>query len=128
MTSDRGRDGYRGELNSNCVTTAEALRPTGYRNYAVGKWHIARNVLNDGPKHDWPLQRGFDRYYGAIAGAGTYWDPATVTRDNIQVPPLADPEYHPARYYYTDAIADHAVRFVPNQNFIGCRSRLRRLI
>ena len=112
MVADRGREGYRGELNSNCVTIAEALKPAGYRNYAVGKWHVARNVLHDGPKHDWPLQRGFDRYYGTIAGAGTYWDPATITRDNTQVPPLADPDYKPARYYYTDAIADHAVRFV----------------
>ena len=112
MVSDRGRDGYRGELNSNCVTIAEALKPAGYRNYTVGKWHVSRNVLHDGPKHAWPLQRGFDRYYGTIAGGGTYWDPATVTRDNTQVPPLNDPDYKPARYYYTDAIADHAVRFV----------------
>jgi arylsulfatase A-like enzyme len=55
MVSDRGRDGYRGKLNSNCVTIAEALRPAGYRSYAVGKWHVSRNVLHDGPKHDWPL-------------------------------------------------------------------------
>jgi len=112
MISDRGRDGYRGELNSNCVTIAEALRPAGYRNYAVGKWHVSINVKNDGPKHNWPLQRGFDRYYGTIQGGGTYWDPCTVTRDNTQIPPLNDPDYKPARFYYTDAIADHAVRFV----------------
>jgi arylsulfatase A-like enzyme len=111
MTEDKGLDGFRGELNNRCVTIAEALKPAGYRNYAVGKWHVCRNIVPDGPEHDWPLQRGFDRYYGTLTGAGSYYDPGTLTRDNKAVSPFADPEYHPASYYYTDAIADHAVRF-----------------
>ena len=32
MTENHGRDGYRGELNNQCITIAEALRPAGYRN------------------------------------------------------------------------------------------------
>ena len=40
MMDDRGHDGYRGNLNRSCVTMAEALKPAGYRNYAVGKWHV----------------------------------------------------------------------------------------
>src|SRR5262245_50220369 len=40
MMSDRGYDGYRGNLNRSCVTIAEALNPAGYRSYAVGKWHV----------------------------------------------------------------------------------------
>src|SRR5512136_1631899 len=40
MMEDRGYDGYRGNLNRRCVTIAEALKPAGYRNYAVGKWHV----------------------------------------------------------------------------------------
>ncbi|MEM9585707.1 MAG: sulfatase-like hydrolase/transferase, partial [Planctomycetota bacterium] len=39
MMSDRGYDGYRGELNRNCVTIAEALGTAGYRTYLAGKWH-----------------------------------------------------------------------------------------
>src|SRR5438445_3060377 len=40
MTNDRGGDGYRGDLNTHCVTIPEALKPDGYRSYAVGKWHV----------------------------------------------------------------------------------------
>src|SRR5262245_6782872 len=40
MMADRGHDGYRGNLNRQCVTLAEALNPAGYRSYAVGKWHV----------------------------------------------------------------------------------------
>ena len=112
MTENRGRDGYRGELNNQCVTIAEVLRPAGYRTYGVGKWHVSRNVRADGAKHDWPLQRGFDRYYGTILGGGNYWDPATLARDNTLITALSDPDYQPTRYYYTDAIAEHAVRFI----------------
>ena len=112
MMDDRGFDGYRGDLNQNCVTIAEALRPAGYRNYAVGKWHVTRHAGPDGPKHNWPLQRGFDRYYGTIHGAGSYFDPSSLTRDNTQISAFADPDYKPKTYYYTDAITDQAARFL----------------
>lgn len=112
MTNDGGQDGYRGDLNKQCVTIAEALKPAGYRSYMVGKWHVTRHVQPDGPKHNWPLQRGFDRYYGTIVGGGTFFDPAGLTRDNTMVPPLNDPEYQPKQYYYTQALSDHARRFV----------------
>jgi arylsulfatase len=114
MMEDRGFDGYRGRLNRRCVTIAEALQPAGYRSYAVGKWHItpgqtARALEN---RDNWPLQRGFHRYYGTIHGAGSYWDPSALTRDNRQITAAGDPEYRPQEFYYTDAISDHAVRFV----------------
>jgi arylsulfatase A-like enzyme len=112
MMADRAHDGYRGDLNRNCVTIPEALKSAGYRNYAVGKWHITRHIQPEGPKHSWPLQRGFDRYYGTIHGGGSYFDPSTLTRDNTPISPFADAEYKPATFYYTDAISDHAIRFV----------------
>lgn len=114
MTSDRGYDGYRGDLNRNCVTIAEALRPAGYRTYIVGKWHVTKVLkpANEEEKHNWPLQRGFDRFYGTIIGAGSFFDPYTLTRDNTYISPYADPLYRPKQYYYTDAISDHAVRFI----------------
>lgn len=114
MTEDRGHPGYSGGLNEHCVTIAEALRPAGYATYATGKWHVVRNdqVKPEGPKHNWPLQRGFDRFYGTITGAGSFYDPGTLTRDNAMISPLADPEYKPETYYYTHAISDHAIRFV----------------
>ena len=70
MMEDRGTDGYRGDLNTRCRTIAEVLRPAGYRCLAVGKWHVTRFIAEDGPKHNWPLGRGFDRFYGTIHGAG----------------------------------------------------------
>lgn len=112
MMADLGHDGYRGDLNRTCRTIAEALRPAGYRSYAVGKWHVTRFTAPDGPKHNWPLDRGFDRFYGTIHGAGSYYDPSSLVRDNTMISPYADPEYRPATYYYTDAISDQAVRFV----------------
>ncbi|MCR9243914.1 MAG: arylsulfatase [bacterium] len=112
MASDRGYDAYRGDLNRRCVTLAEALRPAGYRNYMAGKWHVTRHKSPDGKKHNWPRQRGFDRFYGTITGAGSFFDPATLCRGNTFITPANDPEYRPERYYYTDAISDNAVRFV----------------
>ena len=42
--------GYRGDLNRNCVTIAEVLKPAGYRTYAVGKWHVTRHTAPNGPE------------------------------------------------------------------------------
>ncbi len=118
MMEDRGLEGYRGELNRECVTLAEMLKPAGYRTYAVGKWHVTKKVKpeGDGEKANWPLQRGFDRFYGTIHGAGSFFDPNTLTRDNRFISPYADPEYQPEQYYYTDAISDHAVRFISDHS------------
>lgn len=112
MMEDRGHPGYQGELNNNCVTIAEALKPAGYSTYMAGKWHVTPHVNPKGPHNNWPRQRGFDRFYGTIHGAGSFFDPNSLTRDNKQISPAADPEYQPETYYYTDAISDHAVRFI----------------
>ncbi|QEH32174.1 Arylsulfatase [Aquisphaera giovannonii] len=112
MMEDRGHDGYRGVLNRNAVTIAEVLKPAGYRTYMVGKWHVAPGL---GPKADratWPLGRGFEKYYGTIAGAGSYYDPAALVRQETLITPENDPEYRPGSYYYTDALSDNAVRFL----------------
>ena len=114
MMSDSGVDGYRGELNRNCVTMAEVLKAAGYRTYMAGKWHVTRavNPKTEAEQHNWPKQRGFDRFYGTIHGAGSFYDPNSLARDNQLISPFTDPEYHPDEYYYTDAIADHSARFI----------------
>jgi arylsulfatase A-like enzyme len=114
MMDDRGHDGYRGTLNRQCVTIAEALKPAGYRSYAVGKWHVTpgQTAAKLAVTNNWPLQRGFDRFYGTIHGAGSYFDPSSLVRDNRLITVANDPEYQPKQYYYTDAIADHAVKFI----------------
>ena len=115
MMNDKGVDGYRGDLNRECVTIAEALKPAGYSTYMAGKWHVTKKTQpqSDADKHNWPCQRGFDRFYGTIHGACSFWDPSTLTRDNTPITPPSDPEYQPDEpYYYTDAISDNAVRYI----------------
>ncbi|MGC4003171.1 MAG: arylsulfatase [Pirellulales bacterium] len=111
MMEDRGVDGYRGNLNKHCVTIAQVLKPAGYKTYALGKWHVTPTGAN-GDRANWPLQRGFDRYYGTIAGAGNYYDPTALTRDNTPITAATDPDYRPKEFYYTDAITDNAVTFL----------------
>jgi arylsulfatase A-like enzyme len=114
MMDDRGHDGYRGTLNRQSVTIAEVLKPAGYRNYAVGKWHVTpgQTAARLAVTNHWPLQRGFDRFYGTIHGAGSYFDPSSLVRDNRLITVANDTEYQPKEFYYTDAIADHAVKFI----------------
>lgn len=106
-SSNLGTDGYVGNLNNRCRTIAECLRPAGYRTCMSGKWHLTfdKFVGPDGPKHSWPLQRGFDRFFGTTAGGGSYYNPPTLTRDNEQIKPGRG-------FYYTDAISDNACQFI----------------
>ena len=106
MMEDYRRPGYKGNLARECATIAEVLRLGGYQTMMCGKWHLTRFVEPGGPKHTWPLQRGFDKFYGTIHGAGSYFDPVTLTRDDqfVTIPQGA--------YYYTDAISDHAAAYV----------------
>jgi arylsulfatase A-like enzyme len=106
MMEDKGYESYRGDLNNRCVTIAEVLKPAGYSTYMAGKWHVTRFRGPEGPKHNWPRQRGFDRFFGTIHGAGSYYDPCSLTRDNTQIPPDSND------FYYTNAIADNAVTFI----------------
>jgi arylsulfatase len=111
MTSDLGYNGYRGQLNRQCVTIPEVLGPAGYRTYMCGKWHVCRNSEPNGDKSDWPIQRGFEKFYGTITGAGSYYDPTTLCRQNTYITPENDPDYHPPQFYYTDAITDNVISF-----------------
>ena len=108
MMADKGHDGYRGDLNTECVTIAEALRPAGYGTYMAGKWHVTKKTkaATEADKHNWPCNRGFDRYFGTISGAGSFWTPKSLTRDNTTA------EEYPEGFFYTDAISDHAAGFI----------------
>ena len=112
MTYDGHQRGYEGDLSRNAVTIAEALRPAGYRTYMSGKWHVTLHDGRDSPTHNWPLQRGFDRFYGTIKGGGSFYDPTSLTRGNTFITPENDAEYKPPQFYYTDAISDNAIAFL----------------
>ncbi|HZZ42965.1 MAG TPA: arylsulfatase [Tepidisphaeraceae bacterium] len=104
--------GYRADLSKDTPTIAEVLKGAGYATFMSGKWHVTINDQPGSPKDNWPRQRGFDRYYGIIKGSGSYYDPAMLVRENTPIQPRGDKEYQPEHYYFTDAIADQAIRFV----------------
>jgi len=129
MMEDRGHEGYRGDLNDRCVTIAQVLKAAGYGTYMAGKWHVTRHearITDERLKHNWPRKRGFDRFYGTITGAGSFYDPATLVRDDQYITPANDPLYRPQTYYYTDAITDNTLMFLrehlrrePNKPFFA---------
>lgn len=106
LTTDQRPYGYQGFLNDRCVTLAEVLRDAGYGTYLSGKWHLTGSFTE--PDGVWPTERGFDRFFGTLGGAGSYYDPITLTRDTTPV----DRSELGEDWYYTDAISDEAARFI----------------
>jgi len=103
MAGDRGLPSYQGFLNDRCVTIAEALRQGGYHVLMSGKWHVGED------RPHWPADRGFERYFGLISGACSYFRLAPgrqMAVDNEPYVPRGD------GFYMTDAITDHAVSFI----------------
>ena len=103
--SDWGRPGYRGRLDPKTPTLPESLADAGYASYMAGKWHLGSGP---GPEErpSLPLDRGFDRFFGTLAGSGSFYDPATLMRD-ADLKRLKEDGW-----YYTDAISDAAATFV----------------
>ncbi len=100
-------DGYMAALNRHCVTMAEVLGDAGYHTYMVGKWHLGMHGMEK-----WPLQRGFDRFYGILAGATSYFAPHDgrgLYEDNTKLPVPEQP------YYTTDAFTDKALEFLDSR-------------
>ena len=121
MVADLGLPAYQGYLNLSSVTIAEALRESGYTTLMSGKWHVGGGYdLRDpeswapgDPTRPIPTQRGFDRFYGIVAGAASYFYPLTLMRDD-QLIPLS-----PEDFYLTDAISDSAVGMIDDASSAG---------
>jgi arylsulfatase A-like enzyme len=106
LTYDSGPEGYAGNLNQRCITIPQALKANGYKTYMSGKWHVSSSLTQ--PTDSWPLQRGFDEFYGTIIGAGSFYDPNTLTRGNQNI----EHEARKEGFFYTDAISDQAVAYL----------------
>ncbi len=116
MMDALGPDSYQGYLNQNCATIADTLRAGGYATYMSGKWHVGGryNLLDDsrweelkgGIEYPIPTQRGFDRFYGIVAGSANYFFPRLLMEDDRFI------ELDPNGYYFTDAITDNAVKML----------------
>lgn len=93
--SDTGFPNARGELPRDIQTVPAAMRDRGYGTYLVGKWHLApeSELRPTGPFHNWPLARGFDRFYGFLGGASDQYQPE-LYRDHSAVERDLDPDYH----------------------------------
>ncbi len=105
MVNDRGTPAFKGDLSFNAVTIAEALKGAGYATYLSGKWHVTPYVIDNPDKHNWPLQRGFDKFFGMISGAGSLYDPRSLTKDNEYVAPRKG-------FYSTTDFTDYAIQFI----------------
>lgn len=108
--SDPGYPGLRLELPDDVQTLPEALQASGYSTFAVGKWHLVRDseMAEGGSKKSWPLQRGFDRYYGSLEGMNSFFYPNQLISDNSPV----DIDEYPPDYYVTDDLTDKALSMV----------------
>lgn len=89
---------------------SEVLLERGYATMAVGKWHLspATEMSLGGSKRTWPVQRGFERFYGFLGGLTDQWYP-DLWYDNHQVEPQASPE---EGYHLSKDLADKALEFI----------------
>ncbi len=105
---DNGFPNTAGFISREAGTLAEMLRPSGYRTLCVGKWHLVVSTMQTpaGPYDHWPLQRGFDRYYGFLFGETSQWNPELfLGNERIDAPPTVDSGDD---YHLSEAIVDRA--------------------
>lgn len=104
---DFGYRNGRGSISHRAATVAEMLGSAGYANFAVGKWHVAQTdeITAVGPFDQWPLGRGFHRFYGFMNGSTDQYHPELV-EDNH---PVAQPKSPEEGYHLTADLVDKAM-------------------
>jgi arylsulfatase len=109
MVGNKGYPAYQGYLNDRCVTIAEALKTAGYKTLMSGKWHVGEK------RPHWPVDRGFDKYYGIVSGGANYFDiTKTKARGVKRTMAIDDKPFvpKPGKFYMTDAFSENAVKFI----------------
>ena len=99
-----------GHISEHAATVAEVLRAEGYATFCSGKWHLAPmdQCSAAGPFDQWPLGRGFDRFYGFLEGETDQFHPQLVA-DNHPVDPPAGPE---DGYHLSEDLVDRLLRMI----------------
>ena len=99
-----------GHISNHAATVAEVLREAGYATFCAGKWHLApmEQCSAAGPFDQWPLARGFDRFYGFLEGETDQFHPELVC-DNHPIEPPAGPE---DGYHVSEDLIDQLLRMV----------------
>ena len=111
---DLGFPGMRGRISRSAGTLAEMLRLQGYNTFATGKWHLTPTFETSpaGPFDQWPLQRGFDRFYGFLEGETSQWHPElTLDNHHIEAPDREG-------YHLSEDIVDTSIDFIRAQQMI----------
>ena len=115
--ADSGYPGKRGMVSPRAAMLSEVLRDQGYNTVALGKWHLApiEQTSNAGPYDQWPLGRGFERFYGFLEGQTDHFFPELV-QDNHRIDPPATPDQG---YHLTEDLIDHAIDYLSDQRSIA---------
>ncbi len=105
--NDPGFPGYKGEISPDAPTIAEVLRRQCYATMAAGKWHNTydRNNLPGADNDSWPIQRGFDQFYGFMAPETSYFQPDNMMEGNQ---PASTVRYPPG-YFAPDDYTSRAI-------------------
>jgi arylsulfatase A-like enzyme len=106
-----------GHIPFECATIAEVLGDRGWNTYMLGKWHlVAADEMNMGStKRNWPVGRGFERYYGFLGGETNQWYPDLIY-DNHPVDQPATPE---EGYHLTTDLTSKAIEFIKDAKVIA---------
>ena len=105
-----GFPGYDAHVPKSSGTIPEILVRNGYATFALGKWHLApaTEMTMGSPRDKWPLGRGFERFYGFMAGETDQYHPVLV-HDNHEIAPPRTPE---EGYHLTEDLADQAIGYI----------------
>jgi arylsulfatase A-like enzyme len=108
-----GFPGYSCNIPAQATTMAQILNDNGWSTFWIGKNHnVPETDLSAGSsKKYWPLQQGFDRFYGFIGGETNQWYPDLVS-DNHSVEQPYSPE---EGYHFSKDIAEQAIRMITDQ-------------
>ena len=106
--SDTGFPNSRGAIHASVPLLPQLLRDQGYASYMVGKWHLtpSHEITPAGPFGQWPLQRGFDRFFGFLPGCTDHYSPELI-EDNHSVEPKLGEDYH-----LSEDLADRAATYL----------------
>jgi arylsulfatase A-like enzyme len=93
--NDQGYPNARGRVTPAAANIAQILNQSGYSTLAVGKWHLVprAEIKPSGDRTHWPLQKGFDRFYGFLSGWTDQYRPDLVEDNHAVAAPRRD-DYH----------------------------------
>jgi arylsulfatase len=108
-----GFPGQHGRIPAQAATLPQILQDNGYSTFWLGKNHNVpeQDVASGASRKQWPLAKGFDRFYGFLGGETNQWYPDLV-EDNRFI----DAEYGPEEgYHLSKDLADKAIAMIRNQ-------------